>query len=107
MKVKPIVLVHVAGIAMKVQGRLIQRCAVCGEKLCDSRGQAAPLKPDGSPPDPPQAFAESALVRVERFGHLAISKAIGAEKHTDGTSKIPDGFCLEWADSLESLQPEV
>lgn len=29
---------HIAGIVVKVDGRIIQRCGLCGEKLVDSLG---------------------------------------------------------------------
>lgn len=35
---------HIAGPAMAICGRVIQRCAVCGEKLVDSKNVAAPLE---------------------------------------------------------------
>lgn len=39
---------HVAGPAMHVAGRTIQRCALCGDKLVDSKNTAMPLRPDGT-----------------------------------------------------------
>lgn len=43
---------HIAGPAITIMGaeRVIQRCSLCGEKLIDSKGMAAPLNPDGSAP---------------------------------------------------------
>lgn len=37
---------HIAGLIVKIDGRVIQRCAVCGEKLIDSLNSASC---DGSP----------------------------------------------------------
>ena len=39
---------HFTGPRMDVCGRIIQRCTVCGAKLCDSESVAIPNKPDGS-----------------------------------------------------------
>lgn len=41
---------HIVGIDVNACGRIIQRCSLCGEKLCDSKGCAMPLEPDGSQP---------------------------------------------------------
>lgn len=35
---------HIAGPVMNIDGRAIQRCAVCGEKLIDSRGMMGPVQ---------------------------------------------------------------
>lgn len=43
-------LTHIAGPRMTVCDRVIQRCAICGFKLCDSLGVSMPLNPDGSVP---------------------------------------------------------
>ncbi|HEY1187694.1 MAG TPA: hypothetical protein VGE74_08555 [Gemmata sp.] len=45
---------HIAGCAMNMGGRWIQRCSVCGEKLLDSNNAAAPLNPDGTVPEFPR-----------------------------------------------------
>lgn len=51
---------HFAGIVVRlgcnqdgVGGRIIQRCSVCGLKLCDNINSAQPLNPDGTMPDFP------------------------------------------------------
>lgn len=44
---------HIAGPAITIHDsgdRVIQRCSLCGEKLIDSLGMAAPINPDGSAP---------------------------------------------------------
>jgi uncharacterized linocin/CFP29 family protein len=35
-------IVHVVGPDIDVHGRIVQRCAVCGAKLCDSLGVMIP-----------------------------------------------------------------
>jgi hypothetical protein len=54
---------HIAGPTITACGRHIQRCSLCGEKLCDSKGQMAPLNSDGSPPTFP-SWETGRLVRV-------------------------------------------
>lgn len=54
---------HISGLAITINGRIIQRCAVCGEKLCDSKGSAAPVNEDGSVPSYP-IWEENRLIRV-------------------------------------------
>jgi hypothetical protein len=56
---------HVAAPSITVGGRVIQRCLVCGEKLVDSRGQMAPLGPDGEIPEVP-TWEAGRMVRVHR-----------------------------------------
>jgi hypothetical protein len=41
---------HIAGPAVTVGGRTIQRCCICGEKLIDSLGRSTPLDPEGNLP---------------------------------------------------------
>jgi len=35
---------HIAGPRIEACGRIIQRCSLCGEKLCDSKNVAMPLE---------------------------------------------------------------
>lgn len=41
---------HITGPTVTVCGRVVQRCSLCGEKLCDSKGVMMPLNKDGSVP---------------------------------------------------------
>jgi len=41
---------HIAGPALNIGGRTIQRCSLCGEKLVDDLRMASPVNPDGSAP---------------------------------------------------------
>ena len=36
---------HIAGATITVEGRVIQRCSLCGAKLCDSEGCMMLLEP--------------------------------------------------------------
>lgn len=81
---------HMAGASVGVAGRVIQRCLVCGEKLCDNKGTAAPVNPDGSPPVFP-TFAQGALVQVEP-GNPTRFSVVGEFVSPD---PLPDDFCWE------------
>ena len=83
---------HLAGPTVVINNRAIQRCAICGQKLCDSKGQMAPLNPDGSAPQF-NAFAEKALVQVEA-GQPTRYSVIGSLE--DGNPHWPDDFCEQW-----------
>lgn len=37
---------HIAGVRLNAAGRIVQRCSLCGAKLCDSRGVAMPTPPE-------------------------------------------------------------
>jgi hypothetical protein len=39
-------LTHIAGVRLNVCGRIIQRCSLCGAKLCDSDGASMPVPPE-------------------------------------------------------------
>lgn len=54
---------HVAGPVVAIKGRGVQRCMVCGEKLRDSLGEAAPVGPDGEEPEM-MVFGTGRLIRV-------------------------------------------
>lgn len=76
---------HLAGPVVTIRGRAIQRCVVCGEKLCDSLNTAAPLESDGSEPIFP-TWQEQAFVQME--GNR--TSQVGNLRHTP----LPDDFCL-------------
>lgn len=78
---------HIAGMRITACGRVVQRCALCGEKLCDSKNTAAPLKPDGTPPDFP-TWQEGRLVRVTPGNPTAYYLL-------DDTDELPDDSCIE------------
>lgn len=78
---------HVAGPAVEIRGRVVQRCMWCGEKLCDSLNASAPLNPDGTPP----------VFPIWKTGNLV--EHDGA-RHTDagpfeGPAPLPENFCLD------------
>lgn len=82
-------IVHIAGARMIVCGRVIQRCSVCGAKLCDSEGVMMPVGPDGKPPVFP-TFPENRLIEVsagQPTRHLVLPD----------TDRYPENGCVELA----------
>lgn len=59
--------VHIAGFAVRVGNQLRQRCAWCGDEIIDVDLSCimAPVKADGSPPDPYAVWEMNALVAVD------------------------------------------
>lgn len=82
---------HVAGPVVRIGcgcagTRIIQRCAVCGEKLCDNVNTSMPLNPDGTQPEFP-TWAEGNFVWHEGNGwHL-----IGPFE----SEPMPEDFCID------------
>lgn len=78
---------HIAGMTLTVCGRVIQRCSLCGEKLCDSKNAMMMLDPNGQMPRFP-TFETGRLVQVTegnptRFEVLADSAV------------LPEDTCLD------------
>lgn len=62
------VTVHIAGNAICVEGRVIQRCMLCGHKLRDTLGEMVPADPDGKVPYF-VGWEVGALVRIDPARH--------------------------------------
>jgi hypothetical protein len=77
---------HIAGGAITVSGRTIQRCSLCGEILVDSRGCAVPQNPDGTFPEI-GTWQPGRLVRVSG-GNPTRYELL------DDTDKLPEDSCL-------------
>lgn len=80
---------HIAGVRLDVRGRVIQRCSLCGAKLCDSEGAMMLVEADGSPPKFP-TWETGRLVQVEVGNPTRYSLL-------PDTDKLPDDSCLEFA----------
>lgn len=80
---------HIAGVRLDVCGRVIQRCSLCGAKLCDSEGCAMPLNPDGTVPVFP-TWEVGRLVQVDA-GNPTRSSLL------PDTDRLPEDSCLEFA----------
>lgn len=78
---------HIAGPAITVCGRTIQRCSLCGEKLTDSLGCASPVRPDGTV-DSIGTWEVGRLVQVEGGNPTRYSLL-------PGTNCLPDDSCIE------------
>ena len=59
---------HVAGPSITIAGRVIQRCSICGYKLCDSLNASMPLNPDGTVPKFP-VWEPGRQIRVNDDGN--------------------------------------
>lgn len=83
--------VHLAGNAIRLGDRIIQRCFICGEKLCDNLNVAIPVNQDGS--DPSFAtFGVGAWVENEGNRMSVIGES---ESPQMDSSEIPDGCCVD------------
>ena len=80
---------HVAGPVVTIAGRSIQRCACCGDKLCDSKGQVGLCGPDGAAPEFCH-WTERALVQVEG-GNPTQFSLVGDFVECEA---LPEDFCL-------------
>ena len=78
---------HIAGPAITACGRVVQRCSLCGEKLCDSKNVMAPTGPNGEPPTFP-TWEQGRLVRVTRGNPTAWHLL-------PDTDKLPDDSCID------------
>ena len=86
--------VHLAGTPIGLDGRVIQRCLICGFKLCDSEGSAAPPEPDGSVPVFPTWEPADWIEVIE--GNPTEFSVFGQSEHPQhDASEIPDGCCID------------
>ena len=78
-------IVHVTGPVIKVNGRIIQRCALCGVKICDSKNTAMPTEPDGSIPIFPTW--ESGVLIEEDGNRWSL---------IPDSNQLPDNSCMQF-----------
>lgn len=86
---------HIAGNVIEVLGRIVQRCVLCGAKLCDSQNVAMPLNKDGSEPVFP-TWPVWSQVQVDA-GNPTRSVVIPETKDDQGRNKLPVDTCLPLA----------
>lgn len=82
-------LTHIAGARLDIGGRVIQRCSLCGAKLCDSEGVAMPVGPGEEPPTFP-TWEVGRLVQVEAGNPMRASLL-------PDTDKLPPDSCIDFA----------
>lgn len=78
---------HIVGPAITACGRVVQRCSLCGEKLCDSLNVMMPVGPAGKVPEFP-TWPVGRLVRVSS-GNPTRSLLL------DDTDQLPDDSCID------------
>lgn len=77
---------HIAGCDLNIDGRVIQRCSLCGHKLIDSLNESRPLKPDGTAPKVP-TWPVGRLVRVS--GANPVQSVLAED-----TGKLTEDSCI-------------
>lgn len=82
-------LTHIAGVRLDVCGRVVQRCSLCGAKLCDSEGAMMPVGPNGEPPEF-LTWPVGRLVQVEA-GNPTRSSLL------EDTDRLPPDSCIDFA----------
>jgi len=86
----PETLSHLAGPTIILNGRVVQRCVICGAKLCDSLNCAMPLEPDGSDPEFP-TWPKGEWVQVTTGIPGVINWTLLGD-----LEKIPEDSCIEF-----------
>lgn len=80
---------HISGNTLNVCGRTIQRCSLCGAKLCDSEGTMSPVEQDGSAPVFP-TWETGRLIQVTAGNPTQYVLL-------PDTDKLPDDSCIDFA----------
>lgn len=80
---------HVAGVVLTVGDRVIQRCSLCGAKLCDSEGCMIATSPGEEPPKFP-TWEVGRLIQVNAGNPTHFTLLPESEK-------LPEDTCLEFA----------
>lgn len=83
--------VHLAGNNVIINGRSIQRCLLCGEKLSDSLGEVGPVGPNG---EPPQHLIWCIGHWIEQDGNRWLDVGETTEPFITG-AEVPDDCCIE------------
>ncbi len=80
-------LTHLAGAAVCINGRMIQRCAICGAKLADS-SETLFVTPEGQAAPPAWPTGGMIQVRVGKPTHYKVLPDSG---------KLTEDNCLDFA----------
>lgn len=86
--------VHLAGTPVTLGDRVIQRCFICGMKLCDNLGAMAPVGPNGEAPAFP-TFGVGDWIEVTP-GNPTVYRSVGKTESPQITEgDVPENCCLE------------
>jgi len=96
---------HLAGNAIVIGDRIIQRCFICGLKLADNRGAMAPVGEDGKAPVFP-TWPTGAWVEVTEGNPTAYIVVGESESPTMDTTDVPPNCCLERIDKALINPPD-
>lgn len=89
--------VHLAANPIVIGDRVIQRCFVCGFKLCDNKGVVAPVNADGSAPRFP-TFEVGALVNVSEGDGVTGFSVVGQSDRPSFEQEWDD-CCLRFVEA--------
>lgn len=78
---------HIAGPKITACGRIVQRCSLCGEKLCDSNRTAMASEPGRPAPEFP-TWEVGRLVRITSGNPTAYQLL-------DDSNKLPEDSCID------------
>jgi hypothetical protein len=97
-------MIHFAGIGIRIGNLVRQRCSWCGELIEDFDLSLimVRLKEDGSPGEGPRPWAEGALVSVEKRGGGVTQKVVVGHV---GDESIPAGTCAQ--KDIQGLLPAL
>lgn len=87
---------HIAGPCVHIDSRngtrIVQRCSLCGEKLCDSKNVSMPVGPDGETNKGKfPTFCPDSLVRVIQRG--SSTRYIVLPDQEQG--QLPEDSCID------------
>lgn len=83
--------VHIVGIPILIGREARQRCSWCGELLFEVTGhEMAPMKADGSPPDPMRPWEPGSLLEVTK---TQVCTGYSVVPHVDG-DQLPANSCV-------------
>ena len=85
---------HLAGNTVRLGDRAIQRCLICGYKLCDNLGTMVPVRPDGSAP-PFVTFGIGVWVEVTEGSPIALRVVGETDSPSFDDHQIPNGCCID------------
>ena len=88
---------HLPAGPIDIRGRVIQRCAICGEKLVDSKRTMVPIGDAGKPYP---TWEPGVMVRVIKEGNVSRwesveCETIEGENGERDRQKLPEDSCID------------